>query len=172
MIIFFYLNIICSSERDTELEQLRDLWNHHFQILETQESLLSDSLHDMGYGGDVSQLHKSIIAQQFSSPSFREEKFSRFQAMEKLSSVPVLEDVRSMRKEETVEESKDYQESDNSESERSGTAGIRALTLKSDADPMIQAYTDEKDIDLSDYPQEFARKIPAKVLKALFYAYS
>lgn len=154
-----------------EKEKLRDLWNHHFLVLETQESLLCDALKDLGYSGEVALLHKSIIDEQETSLAYSQEKFSRFQAIDSLNRVPWKEDTRSIRQSQSLEDTLhfDESESDSSGNEDSSTE-LAQLTSLAEQDPVVMQYKDEEDLNPAEFPKEFSRKVPLQVLKALCHA--
>ena len=154
--------------RLVEKENLRDLWAHHFLVLETQESLLCDALKDLGYSGEVALLHKSIIDEQETSLVYSQEKFSRFQANDSLNQVPWREDTRTIRKPQSSDDMLhfDESESDSSENDESSTA-LAQLTSLAEQDPVVMQYEDEQDVNPAELPKEFSRKVPLVVLKAL-----
>lgn len=151
------------------MERLKELWKYHFLVLETQDSLLSDTLNELGYGGEVSALHKEIVLAQHKSFSSGE-KFQRLSALDSLNSIPLHEDVRSIRKPSEENDIGFDEESDESDQESPNTKAkaVEVLALKAEEDPTVIKYATDDDIDLSDYPKEFSRRVPAIVLKALY----
>lgn len=159
------------------MQRLRELWDQHFAILEMQNSILSDALNDMGYSGEVSELHKQYIQKQTSSSMYSQEKFLRLNALDTLNQVPLFDDKRSIRKFTPVDEGLNFSsdhdsEDDQDEGYSSNDEKMKNLEIQAENDEIVQSFSEEADLNLLQYPREFSRKVPASVLKALFYAFS
>lgn len=156
-------------DKKKEIASLREMWNVHFAILEMQNSILSDALNDMGYGREISNLHKSYIQKQACSSSSGQERFMRLSAMESLQQVPLLDEDRSIHNSAPVQVEYEEPEYWNSEDSDDSLEVDPSIVI---SDFVVQKYETEEDLKAEDFPKEFARKVPLNVLKALYHAYS
>lgn len=158
-------------------------WSHHFDILSTQDGLLSDLLSEMGYDAAVIDLHKSFINAQEVGKQYDEERFARLAATsellersqedEKAKSLKRLKDAEKRAALENRSDDGDDTSSDQESSENSDNPAVVAKREQTErialSDEIVQKYAQEEVVDWSRFPPQFLRKVPQSVLHALYY---
>ena len=160
---------------ERELTLYTNFWKKHLDIMQRQEADLFEKISYQGYDLTSSSIYdvegKKLVEKIGTA------QLSEYLSAEQAISERLAQQAAHRSKEKEIEDTdkqgddEDEEEEDMNEtsSSRGSSTDITKMVEEARQDALVQSYDNSPDIGHRKYPSEFRKKVPERVLKALFY---